>query len=410
MTKPAGPLCNLDCHYCFYLEKSALFPESHVFRMSEAVLENYIRQYILAQPGPEIQFAWQGGEPTLAGLPFFRKVVALQKRHGFGKRIENAFQTNGTTLNEEWCRFLKDENFLVGISIDGPRTLHDAYRKDRAGRPTFRKVMRGIELCKKYGVNFNTLTVVHARNVDHPLEIYRFLRGIGSSFLQFIPLVERLADDSSRKLGLHLAHPPQPGITAEASPPPVTAWSVPADKFGRFLCAIFDRWVSRDVGRVYIQLFDGTLGKWLGLPGGSCVHAETCGRALALEHNGDLYACDHYVYPQYRLGNITESSMAALADGETMRGFGNQKRESLTRQCRSCEFLFACQGDCPKHRFAHALDGEPGLSYLCPAYYRFFRHSAPAMQRMADLYRSGQPPAAIMEDLSSGPRRKPERS
>jgi uncharacterized protein len=379
------------------LEKVKLFPENHPFKMSDAVLEAYIRGYIEAQPGSDVSFAWQGGEPTLAGLPFFQKVVALQRRYAGGKRIENAFQTNGTLLNDDWCRFLKAENFLVGISIDGPEHLHDAYRLDRKGQPTYRKVIRGIELCKKHGVEFNTLTVVNRKNVEHPLEVYRFLREIGSQFLQFIPLVERRADAASESIGLGLSHPPDLSAACSLNfEPEVTEWSVPPDKLGDFWCKIFDRWVSRDVGLTYVQLFDVTLGKWVGVPGGACMQAETCGRALAMEHDGDLYACDHYVYPRYRLGNVLNQSIAEMADSEQMQQFGEQKRSLLPKQCRDCEVRFACNGDCPKHRFARAKDGEPGLSYLCPAYYKFFKHSAPAMKTMAQLYASGRSPAEIM--------------
>lgn len=398
MTKPAGPLCNLDCSYCFYLEKTKLFPQNHSFKMEDATLEAYIKAYIEAQPGGEISFAWQGGEPTLAGLPFFQKVVDLQAKYGGGKRIENAFQTNGTLLSDEWCKFLKANNFLVGISIDGPEELHDAYRVDRRGRPTFRNVIRGIELCKKHGVAFNTLTVVHARNVQKPLELYRFLREIGSQFIQFIPLVERQADSASEQLGLGLSHPPD--LSASSSlhyEPEVTEWSVSPRALGQFYCKIFDRWVSRDVGRVYVQLFDVTLGKWVGAPGGVCMFAETCGRALALEHNGDLYACDHYVYPKYRLGNVLNESIAAMADSPAMRAFGQAKRDTLPRQCLECELRFCCNGDCPKHRFARSSDGEYGLSYLCAGLKQFFKHSAPAMRTMAELYRVRRSPAEIMQ-------------
>lgn len=397
MTKPAGPLCNLDCGYCFYLEKTKLFPDNHLFKMSDEVLEAYIRGYIESQPGKEVSFAWQGGEPTLAGIDFFRKAVALQKRYAGGKSIENAFQTNGTLLNEEWCHFLRDEGFLVGISIDGPQELHDIYRLDRKGRGTYRDVVRGIELCKKHGVSFNTLTVVHRENVKKPLEVYRSLREIGSQFIQFIPLVERKADSASETLGLDLAHPPDKStLEAEAFQPEMTEWSVPADELGEFFCRIFDRWVSRDVGKVFVQLFDGTFAKWLGAPGGPCVFAETCGRALALEHNGDLYPCDHYVYPRYHLGNVAETPIASMADGRKMADFGEAKRSGLTQQCRTCDYRFACNGDCPKHRFIYSRDGEYGLSYLCSAYYRFFKHSEPAMKKMAELYAQGRPPAEIM--------------
>lgn len=397
MTKPAGPLCNLDCSYCFYLEKTKLFPKNHSFKMEDATLEAYIKGYIEAQPGAEVSFAWQGGEPTLAGLPFFQKVVELQARYAGGKRIENAFQTNGTLLTDRWCEFLKANNFLVGISIDGPEALHDAYRIDRKGRPTYRDVVRGIELCKKHGVAFNTLTVVNARNVQKPLDVYRFLREIGSQFIQFIPLVERRADSASDQLGLGLSHPPDLANVSNLSfEPEVTEWSVPPKALGEFYCKIFDRWLSRDVGKVYVQLFDTTLGKWVGAPGGVCIFAETCGRAMALEHNGDLYACDHYVYPKYRLGNVLHDSLAAMADSGTMRAFGEAKRDSLPRQCLECEVRFCCHGDCPKHRFARSSDGEYGLSYLCDGLKQFFKHSAPAMRTMAELYRARRSPAEIM--------------
>ncbi len=397
MTKPAGPLCNLDCSYCFYLEKTKLFPKNHSFKMSDETLEAYIKGYIEAQPGQDVSFAWQGGEPTLAGLPFFQKVVALQARYAGGKRIENAFQTNGTLLTDEWCAFLKANNFLVGISIDGPEELHDAYRVDRKGQPTYRNVVRGIELCKKHGVEFNTLTVVNAKNVQKPLEVYRFLRELGSQFIQFIPLVERRADSASNQLGLGLSHPPD--LTSAATmnfEPEVTEWSVPSRALGEFYCQIFDRWIGRDVGKVYVQLFDVTLGKWVGAPGGVCMFAETCGRALAMEHNGDLYACDHYVYPKYHLGNVMQSSIASMADGEQMREFGEAKRSTLPKQCRECEVRFCCNGDCPKHRFARAQDGEYGVSYLCTGLKQFFKHSAPAMRQMAELYRARRSPAEIM--------------
>lgn len=397
MTKPAGPLCNLDCSYCFYLEKTKLFPRNHLFRMSDAVLEAYVRSYIAAQPGEVASFAWQGGEPTLAGLPFFEKVVALQARHAGGKRIENAFQTNGTLLNDAWCTFFRKHSFLVGISIDGPQSLHDAYRVDRKGRPTYRDVIRGVELCKKHQVAFNTLTVINAKNVTKPLEVYRFLREIGSEFIQFIPLVERLPDAASDHLGLSLAHPPDLSAGAQfSSKVELTEWSVSPEALGEFYCKIFDRWVSRDVGRVFVQLFDNTLGKWVGAPGGVCVFSETCGRALALEHNGDLYACDHFVYPRYKLGNLMTSEMTDMVESTTMQAFGEAKRSTLPRQCRECEVRFCCNGDCPKHRFGRSSDGEYGISYLCAGLKRFFKHSAPAMREMADLYRQQRSPAEIM--------------
>ncbi|WOO40223.1 anaerobic sulfatase-maturation protein [Rubellicoccus peritrichatus] len=398
MTKPMGPLCNLDCKYCFYLEKARLFPNNERFKMSDDLLETYVRSYIEAQPGPNVSFAWQGGEPTLAGLRFFKKSVAFQKKYAGGKQIENAFQTNGTLLNDEFCQFFHTEGFLVGISIDGPEKLHDAYRVDREGEPTYRRVMRGIELCKKHKVEFNTLTVVNRLNAREPLAVYRHLRDIGSAFMQFIPLVERQADDASSINGLDLSHPPDFDLPPDRkSEPEVTDWSVLPRDLGDFFCRVFDRWVTRDVGKTYIQLFDATLGKWLGIPGGPCTMAETCGRGLALEHNGDLYACDHYVYPRYRLGNIMNEPIATMADSETMQAFGDDKRDKLTRMCQRCDYRFACNGDCPKHRFAWTDDGDYGLSYLCPAYLQFFKHTAPAMQIMAKLYQSGRSPTEIMK-------------
>jgi len=394
MTKPMGPLCNLDCSYCFYLEKARLFPKNERFRMNDAQLETYIKNYIEAQPGPQVSFAWQGGEPTLAGLDFFKKAVAFQKKYAAGKQIENALQTNGTLLDDAFCQFFHEADFLVGISIDGPKELHDYYRVDRKGQPTYDQVVRGIRLCQKHKVEFNTLTVVNRQNAEHPLKVYRHLRELGSKFIQFIPLVERAADTASEKLGLSLAHPPE-----MSDGPQVTEWSVTAKQYGNFLSTIFDRWVSRDVGEVYIQLFDGTLGKWLGVPGGTCTTAETCGRALAMEHNGDVYACDHYVYPHYRLGNVFEDSLKSLVDGPRMRAFGEAKRANLPKQCKACRYRFACNGDCPKHRFAQSRDGEKGLSYLCEGLYHFFEHSAPAMQQMAELYRQQRPVPEIMQRI-----------
>ncbi len=398
MTKPIGPLCNIGCEYCFYLEKESLFDRREKFRMSDGVLERYVKDYIDTQPpGAEVTFAWQGGEPTLMGVDFFRRAVALQKQYGGGRRIANAFQTNGTRLDDEWCHFFKEESFLVGVSIDGPKRLHDTYRVDKKGAGTWDQVMAGIRLLKKHGVEFNTLTCVHQANVDHPLEVYRFLRKIGSGYIQFIPIVERKADDEAVGLGLELHHPPAPGDGFVDDGEPVTRWSVRPRRFGKFLCSVFDEWVKRDVGKVYVQLFDVSLGTWLGMGSSLCVHAETCGTALALEHNGDLYSCDHYVYPKYKLGNVLNATIREMVDSPEQVAFGQAKKDKLTPYCRECEYLFACGGDCPKHRFATAPGGEPGLSYLCPTYKMFFAHVDPAMRRMAGLYRSGHPPAEIMK-------------
>ncbi|MBM3214529.1 anaerobic sulfatase maturase [Candidatus Poribacteria bacterium] len=397
MAKPIGPLCNLDCKYCFYLEKEALYPPRNRFRMSSEVLEAYVSQYIESQPGSEIHFAWQGGEPTLMGVDFFRRVVELQAQHcPPDKRIANAFQTNATLLDDEWCAFLAENRFLVGVSIDGPRHLHDRYRVDKQGQPTFDLVMRGIELLKRYRVEFNTLTVVNRVNSRHPLEVYSFLKEHGSGYMQFIPLVERAAPPDGL---LTLAPPPALSQPEEAGQI-ATPWSVEPVAFGDFLSAIFDEWVRHDVGSVYVQLFDVQLGIWLGLPSAMCVFGETCGNALALEHNGDLYACDHYVYPEHRVGNITDAPMRELVDSPQQRRFGDDKREALPRYCRECDVRFACHGECPKHRFLTTPDGEPGLNYLCAGYKRFFRHIDPYMKEMARLVERGQPASQIMQLLA----------
>jgi uncharacterized protein len=398
LAKPIGPICNLDCTYCFYLEKQRLYPEERQWRMSDEVLEEFIRQYIQEQAGPEIHFAWQGGEPTLLGVEFFRRVVQLQQEHAGGKTISNALQTNGTLLDDAWCAFLAERKFLVGLSVDGPRELHEKYRVDKARKAAFAAVLRGLELLKKHQVDFNTLTMVNRANSQRPVEVYRFLKEIGSQFLQFIPLVERPASPPARALGLDFAEPPDPGQPV-ASLSPVTDESVQAEQYGQFLCAIFDQWVRKDVGRVFVQLFDVALGNWMGLGSSLCVFAEKCGAALALEHNGDIYSCDHYVYPQYRLGNLLNQSLGAMVASDRQRKFGADKLDSLPAYCRKCEVRFACNGECPKHRFTRTPEGEEGLNYLCPTYKRFFTHIDPYMRVMARLLRSNQPAAGIMQIL-----------
>ncbi len=395
LTKPIGPICNLDCTYCFYLEKQSLYPAEKSWRMSDPVLEAYIRQYIDGQPGEEVYFAWQGGEPTLLGVEFFKKVVALQKKHAHGKHIHNALQTNGTLLDDRWCEFLAANQFLVGLSIDGPRELHDRYRVDKGQKPTFDAVMTGLGFLKKHRVEFNTLTVVNRANSLQPLKVYRFLKEIGSSFLQFIPLVERLPASLTAAPGLTFAEPPAPHKPA-TTPSSVTPESVEAPQYGDFLCAIFNEWVRQDVGQVFVQLFDVALGNWMGLGSSLCVFAEKCGSALAIEHNGDLYSCDHYVYPQYRLGNILNQSLGAMAQSRQQSQFGQDKLASLPQYCRTCEVRFACHGECPKHRFLTTPDGEPGLNYLCPAYKQFFRHIDPYMNAMGQLLNEGRAAAEIM--------------
>ncbi|MFT3783161.1 MAG: anaerobic sulfatase maturase [Nibricoccus sp.] len=395
MAKPMGPKCNLDCTYCFYLEKEKLYPETRSFRMSDEVLERFVSNYINAQPGTEVHFAWQGGEPTLLGVEFFKKVVAFQRRYAGRRTIVNALQTNGTLLNEEWGRFLAENHFLVGISIDGPRELHDIYRVDRGGKPTFERVMAGLQFLKKYRVEFNTLTVVNRQNSLKPDAVYDFLKRIGSTFMQFIPLVERTASPAS-PTGLKLASPPLPGVESSAAEI-VTEWSVRPEDYGRFLTRVFDKWVREDVGRVFVQLFDVTLANWYGEGPGICVFSEKCGGALAIEHNGDVYSCDHYVYPEFRLGNIVSQSLGSMATSFQQRNFGAEKSTALPRYCRECEVRFACHGECPKHRFIRTPDGEGGLNYLCAAYKIFFNHVRPSMDEMVRLLRAGRSPEEVMK-------------
>jgi uncharacterized protein len=396
MTKPVGPICNLDCTYCFYLEKEKLFGRTEQFRMAPDVLDRYIHDYIRSQNGPEISFAWQGGEPTLLGVDFFREVVALQHKHSDGRPIANAIQTNGTLLDDAWGEFLAAEKFLVGISIDGPAELHDAYRVDKRQKPTFERVMRGIEVLRKHQAAFNTLTVVNRKNSPHPLKVYRFLKEIGSTYLQFIPLVERMPDATARDLGLDLATPPPPDGNDPAAGAQVTPWSVLPIDFGNFLIAIFNEWVKQDIGRVFVQHFDVALGNWMGLGSSLCVFAETCGRAVAVEHNGDVYSCDHYVYPHFKLGNLMNTSLGDMVEGPFQKKFGTDKRDTLPAYCRSCEVRFACNGECPKHRFLRTPSGEPGLNYLCAGYKKFFKHLDPYMREMAALLHAGRPAADLI--------------
>lgn len=387
MTKPGGSACNLDCRYCYYLEKERFTGAGlgSKKKLEGRRLEALVRGMIEGQPGEEIPFVWQGGEPTLLGLDYFRQVVALQKRLcPPGRRITNALQTNGTLLNEEWCRFFREEGFLIGLSLDGPAELHDAYRVDRGGRPTHETVMRGLGLLKRHGVDFNTLTVVSKRNSRHPERVYEFLLEAGSRYLQFIPLVERRISPQT------LAPPPTPDgrvVGAYAAAP----WNVRGGDWGYFLNTVFDRWVRRDVGRVFVQFFDVQLALHLGLPSPLCVHAAECGRALAVEQDGGVYSCDHYVYPEYRLGTLGEDDLTALVESPRQRAFGRAKRESLPEVCRRCPDWSLCGGDCPKHRF-----GPQGESVLCEGYRAFFRHSRAAYRRMAALVRSGRPAAEVM--------------
>jgi uncharacterized protein len=391
MAKPYGPICNLDCTYCYYLEKENLYAQSsHDFRMRDDVLDNYVRQYIETHPSDSIQFAWQGGEPTLLGVGFFERAVELQKRYANGKKIENALQTNGTLLDDKWGEFLSRNRFLIGLSVDGPQELHDAYRVDKGGQPTFARVMRGLEILKKHGVEFNTLTVINRLNSYRPNEVYRFLKQIGSKFLQFIPVVEQVAGEPDPN-GLVLLKPYARQKTE------VSDWSVEPLQFGRFLQQVFDNWVTQDVGRIFVQIFDVALESWYGLPQSLCVFAAECGRALAVEHNGDLYSCDHFVYPENRLGNIMERSMASLMSSPQQSRFGAAKATALPSDCQKCDVRFACNGECPKHRFTQTAAGEYGLNYLCAGYKHFFHHIDPYMRFMANELKSNGAPARVME-------------
>lgn len=394
MTKPIGPQCNLDCTYCFYLEKEKLFPQDENYRMSDKVLEAYIHKYIQSQNTPEIQFAWQGGEPTLMGLDFFRKVVALQRQYAGGRPVHNAIQTNGTNLDDEWCEFFVREKFLVGLSLDGPDYIHNRHRVDKGGAGSFDRVMNGLRLLKKWRVEFNTLTCVTHQSPNEVTEIYTFLKQQGVQFMQFIPIVERTGDRTAHAMGLDLAVPPD--LFSGNNPDTMVPWAVSPEGFGDFLIGVFDEWVKNDVSRIFVNIFDMALGAWCGMEPELCVFARRCGRAVAMEHDGGIYSCDHYVYPSYFLGNIMEKSLKEMIFSPAQVKFGNDKCDALPAYCRKCEFLFVCNGECPKHRFIQTPDGEPGLNYLCEGYKKFFRHIDPKMRTMAALVQSGRPAAHIM--------------
>jgi uncharacterized protein len=392
MAKPNGSVCNLNCEYCYYLEKEKLYPDSPSSKMSEEVLENFVRQYIEAQQSPVISFVWQGGEPTLRGLEFYKKAVVLQKKYAGGKKIENCFQTNGVLLNDHWAEFFKQNNFLIGLSIDGPAELHDAHRVDKGGAPTFARVMRGLSFLKKHGVEFNTLTVVSRKNSYFPLDVYRFLKEIGSRYLQFIPVVEQVAEEPTSH-GLVLLKPSSPERGQ------VSDWSVEPRQYGIFLRTIFDEWVRQDVGQTYVQIFDVALEAWVGLDPSLCVFSKNCGNALVLEHNGDVYSCDHFVYPDDRLGNLVSQNLGAMVASKQQKQFGEAKSETLPRKCLQCHVRFVCNGECPKHRFMKTEQGEPGLNYLCAAYKLFFQYIDPYMRYMGGKLHEGKAPSDIMSHL-----------
>lgn len=388
MPKPAGSACNLNCAYCYYLEKQKLYATPKQ-EMSDAVLERYIHDYIALQNGNHVLFTWHGGEPLMRSREFYEKALQFQQKHAAGKNIENALQTNGTLLTDNWCRFLADHQFLVGISIDGTEEMHDRYRLSRSGRGTWRQVIHGVELLIRYGVEWNAMAVVNDYNVRQPLEFYHFFKNLGGNFLQFTPIVERFYRHADGRL---LASPIEGHTTAEMAP-----FSVAPDKWGNFLCAIFDEWVRHDVGQFFVQIFDATLAGWMGVPGSLCTMAETCGHATAMEHNGDIYACDHYVFPEFKLGNLFEQPLGEMVYSSSQRQFGENKRKLLTRQCQSCEWRFACNGDCPRTRFVTSRDGQAGHPYLCAGWQHYFSHVAPYMDFMKRQLMVNLPPAAIMK-------------
>jgi uncharacterized protein len=397
VAKPMGPVCNLACEYCFYLEKKALFPQGDNFRMSDELLSAFVKNYIISQPTPVVEFVWQGGEPTLLGIDFFKRVIELQKPFAGRKTITNSLQTNGTLLTDKWCFFLKKHNFMVGISMDGPREIHDRYRRDRAGNGTFDKVMQGLRLLQKHKVEYNVLACVARETALQPLEIYRFFKAEGIEFIQFTPVVERMPDVNSTHLGLRLAGPA--ALEKVEQHFDVTPWTVIPEEYGDFLIAIYEEWVRHDVGKVFVMNFEWALNAWIGNPSPICVHAKQCGRSLVIEHTGDFFACDHCVYPQYRLGNIMTSQLPAMVEKSLQTGFGVTKETALPRWCTECEVLAACQGGCPKHRFAKTLYNEPGLHYLCKGYKKFFIHIRKYCHTMTQLLENGLPASYIMEAL-----------
>ena len=387
LAKPTGSTCNLNCDYCFYLKKEQLYPGSR-FRMSDEVLESYLSQLIECHRTDTVTVAWQGGEPTLMGVDFYRRAIALQEKYGRpGMRFENTMQTNGTLLTDDWCAFLRENNFLVGISIDGPREIHNTYRRDKSGRPTFDRVMHGLRLLQRHGVETNVLITVNRINAASPLEVYRFLRDEARvSWIQLIPAIERMQGG--------VVSPHQEGTD-------VSARSVTPEQWGNFLMAVFDEWVRNDVGRIFVQTFEAAVRSWLHLPSsGMCIFDPTCGHGLALEHNGDLYACDHFVDPEYLLGNIRQKHMRELAGSEQQQRFGRAKLESLPRLCRECGVRFACNGECPKNRFLTTTEGEPGLNYLCAGYKSFFEHADAPLKLLAEVLRRGRPAAQVMTLLA----------
>ena len=388
MLKPAGAHCNLACKYCYYLEKNKLYPTAQRHLMSDEMLEQFTREYIEAQTMNQVLFTWHGGEPLLRSIDFYRKALSLQQKYAGGRRIDNVIQTNGTLLTDEWCEFFAQNHWLVGISIDGPQPYHDHYRLTAAGKPSWKKVMQGIKLLKKHGVEWNAMAVVNAYNANHPLEFYRFFKENGCQFLQFTPIVERLTRHEDGRTLASLADKDEISLS-EASVAP--------EQWGYFLCAIFDEWVRKDVGKIFVEIFDCTLANWMGISPGICAYSKECGHAGVMEHNGDVYSCDHFVFPEYKLGNIRDYSLIDMLYGEQQQEFSRLKHSSLPRQCKECDMEFACHGECPKNRFMKDKYGDSGLNYLCPGYYHYYQHVAPYMDYMKQELMSQRPPSNIMK-------------
>jgi len=388
MLKPAGAHCNLACKYCYYLEKNKLYPTAQRHLMSNEMLEQFTREYIEAQTMNQVLFTWHGGEPLLRSIDFYRKALSLQQKYAGGRRIDNVIQTNGTLLTDEWCEFFAQNHWLVGISIDGQQPDHDHYRLTAAGKPSWKKVMQGIKLLKKHGVEWNAMAVVNAYNVNHPMEFYRFFKENGCQFLQFTPIVERLTRHEDGRTLASLA---------DKNEIPLSEASVTPEQWGYFLCAIFDEWVRKDVGKIFVEIFDCTLANWMGISPGICAYSKECGHAGVMEHNGDVYSCDHFVFPEYKLGNIRDHSLIDMLYGEQQQEFSRLKHSSLPRQCKECDMEFACHGECPKNRFMKDKYGDSGLNYLCPGYYHYYQHVAPYMDYMKQELMSQRPPSNIMK-------------
>ena len=391
MVKPVGSACNLRCDYCYYLEKQHLYANEGRQMLSDELLERFIREYIESQTTPEVLFTWHGGEPLVRPLAFYEKVVRLQQRYARGRRIANSLQTNGTLINDDWARFFHDQGWLIGVSLDGPEAYHDAFRRTRGGGPSFRNVIRGIDILNRHAVEWNALAVANRLNGDHPLSFYRFFKNIGCQYIQVTPVVERLAHhDDGRQLA---------SLVDEGQLAP---FSIRPKQWGNFLCTIFDEWVRHDVSMFFFNIFDATLANWVGVAPGLCTMAKHCGHAGVMEHNGDVYSCDHFVFPEYKLGNIHEQSLVEMMYSERQRRFGRAKADSLPTQCRECQWLNACHGECPRNRFIRTANGEPGLNYLCEGYRHYFSHVAPYMDVMKRLLGEKRPPAEIMDMLATG--------